>query len=113
MMFRFHRLSLALLAFLLIFPAAPGWSMGLREAKSTGLVGERPDGLVGAVETANDDVAALISRVNAARIAKYEDIASRNGTSPQAVQSIAGKELIGKAPPGTLIMDESGTWYKK
>ncbi|MBF0094175.1 MAG: YdbL family protein [Alphaproteobacteria bacterium] len=104
--------SLALAMMLLTQVPIPAQAMDIRGAKEAGLVGERPDGLVGAVG-GDESVAALVSRINEARLAKYNEIARRNGTTPQAVQIIAGRELAAKTPSGHFVMDEAGVWRKK
>ncbi|NYZ12163.1 YdbL family protein [Azospirillum sp. RWY-5-1] len=84
----------------------------LANAKQAGHVGERPDGLVGAVPGAPASAAALAERVNAARLARYGEMAKANGTSLQAVQAIAGKELIGRTPAGQYVF-ANGAWVRK
>lgn len=102
----------ALLVFLLlVLVAVPALALDLQQAKSTGLVGERPDGLVGAVQ-AGPGVSDLVARVNDGRMAKYGEIAARNGTTVQSVQAVAGQELVDKASPGTYVLD-GGSWRRK
>lgn len=86
---------------------------GLEAAKSAGLVGERPDGMLGLVSSASSEVKRLVDDINARRLARYQQIAARNGTSVEAVQAIAGRKLVSEAPPGTYVMDGSGQWRKK
>jgi uncharacterized protein YdbL (DUF1318 family) len=82
-------------------------------AKQQGLVGEQPDGLLGAVGAASPDIALLVNQTNAERIVKYQSIAQKNGTALPQVQALAGKKLIEKAMPGEFIKNASGSWQKK
>lgn len=82
-------------------------------AKQDGLVGEKPDGLIGAVAAPSPDVTALVNSVNAQRMEKYSAIAAKNGTPVDQVQAVAGQTLINKTPAGQYIMNASGGWQKK
>ena len=43
----------------------------------------------------------------------YKAIAAKDGTPLQAVEAIAGKTVINKAPGGTYIMTSDGRWVRK
>jgi uncharacterized protein YdbL (DUF1318 family) len=102
--------ALALVA--LLVPSAPAAALDLGQAKSQGLVGERPDGYVGAVSsTPSAEVKALVAEVNAKRKSVYTDIARKRGTSVEAVAALAGQDLIAKAKPGEYVL--KGSWTKK
>lgn len=88
-------------------------SITLDQAKQSGLVGERPDGLVASVGPASAETARLITRVNAERLDRYRAIAQNNGTAVEAVQAVAGAKLITQAPAGTWVMDSQGSWHRK
>lgn len=94
--------------------AMPAAAIELDQARSQGLVGERPDGLIGAVEsTVTPDVKALVESVNAARMAEYRSIAQKNGTPLDAVQAVAGEKQIQKAKANQWYsMSASGGWSK-
>ncbi|MCC7167400.1 MAG: YdbL family protein [Rhodospirillales bacterium] len=102
-------LSLFLLALLLALPAKAG---PLEDAKRAGLVGERPDGYVGAPK-GSPEAQNLMRDVNAKRREAYGDIAKRNNTSLEAVGALTGQRLIDQSPPGTWIMDSHGNWHRK
>jgi uncharacterized protein YdbL (DUF1318 family) len=103
----------AVMALMLVL-AAPAMALDLEEAKQAGLVGERYDGYIAAVKPSPAaDVRALIEHINEARRTRYQEIARKNGTSLAAVAAIAGKKLVEGAPPGTYVMDKSGTWIRK
>jgi len=109
-----RRLFIALAApLLLATPLSPAYALTLDQAKARGLLGERPDGLLGAVTgSLPADAARLMERINSERMAKYRQIAAQNGTSVQAVQAVVGEKLIRRAAPGTYVW-QNGRWVKK
>jgi uncharacterized protein YdbL (DUF1318 family) len=101
-----------LAALIALTAALPAWAIELDAARSQGLVGERADGLIGAIQD-NADVAALVQSVNAARLADYRGIAEKEGTKLEAVQAIAGTKQIERARAnGWYYMDASGAWKR-
>lgn len=88
-------------------------ALSLDSAKSQGLVGERPDGMLGIVSAANPDVQALVDNTNAERLSKYQQIAAKNGTPLEQVQALAGRKLLENTAPGQYIMNAGGSWQKK
>ncbi len=84
----------------------------LDDAKAQGLVGERPDGYVGAVD-GDADIQALVDRINAGRKAKYAEIAAKRAAPIEAVARIAGEKLIERTPPGQYVMTNDGRWRRK
>lgn len=110
-----RRALLIVLAVVLALGAAPAFAqMELDDAKAAGLIGERPDGLVGVVDGAGGaDVQALVDAVNAQRLSRYAEIAANNNSTIEAVQAVAGAQLIERTPPGQYVMDAGGTWFAK
>lgn len=108
-----RRSFLSLLATCFLLAAFPALAQSLGEAKSQGLLGERPDGYLGAVQSLPGPVRDLMDSVNAQRRSNYEDIARRQGTSRSAVESVAGGKLQNMTPSGQYILDGSGNWRKK
>ena len=109
------KLASLLLALGLALPAA---AMTLNEAMSTlgtakaaGLLGEKPDGYLGVVES-RGDAEAIASQINQARRAEYHRVAKQNGVSVGDVEAIAGKKAIEKTPPGQIIQ-LNGNWVRK
>ena len=103
---------IVVLSLIIAIPVA--WALSLDEAKSRGLVGERPNGYLGAVSgKASSDVQALIANINQQRKQRYQEIATRNKTNLQAVEILAGKTAIKKTRPGNYIQMPSGQWTKK
>lgn len=115
LLLRILRLPVLLLALAAApMAAAPAAAQGLSvdEAKQAGLVGERPDGLLGVIG-GNGEARRLVEEVNARRLDEYRRIAERTGTTLAAVQAIAGQKLVDEAPPGTYVMTAQGRWIQK
>jgi uncharacterized protein YdbL (DUF1318 family) len=92
--------------------AFPALAMDLDQARASGLLGERADGLVGAVKT-SPDVAQLVESINAQRLETYRSLAAQEGTPVDAVQKLAGEKQIAKAHQnGWYWMDAGGAWHK-
>lgn len=106
-------LNALIVALALALCVAPAVAGPLEDAKAAGLVGERPDGYVAAVP-ANPpaNVVALVSDINARRLAAYTDIAAKNGTSVAAVGAVTAEKLYREAPSGTYLMVD-GRWVQK
>ena len=83
----------------------------LDAARAAGQVGERADGMVGAVGSVSPGVTQTIASINAQRLATYRSIAQKTGTPIDAVQKQAGDHLIAATPAGQYVMD--GGWHKK
>jgi uncharacterized protein YdbL (DUF1318 family) len=84
----------------------------LDAAKQSGLVGEKPDGTIGAVAAPTPDISALVETTNSERLEKYKAIAAKNGTDLAKVQALAGQKLIDQTPAGQYVMSGGG-WAKK
>lgn len=95
-----------------LLPVADALATDLDQAKAAGMLGERADGLVGALPSATAAAQALADRVNAGRMDEYRRIAAQNNTSVQAVMAIAGSKLIERAPPGQFVNPGDG-WVRK
>ena len=111
MTFRLQPLFLALL--LALSGSAFGAELSLRGAKQQGLVGEQPDGYVGAVRSASPEVAALIKDINARRRAEYQRIAAQNQIALSDVAKVSGQKLINRTASGNYVRDAQGNWKKK
>lgn len=101
-------IAVASLALLL---ASPALALGLNEAKSQGLVGEKHNGYIGAVKPGGA-VNSLVQSINAKRKSHYRSISAKNGTSLSNVEKLAGDKLINRAPRGQYVNRGSG-WVKK
>ncbi|MDP1945960.1 MAG: YdbL family protein [Nitrospirota bacterium] len=90
----------------------PLFALTLDEAKSKGLVGEKSNGYVGLVSPGSGEAQALANEVNQKRRQAYEEIAHRNGTSLNAVETLAGEKAVANTKPGNFV-EGSGGWVKK
>ena len=86
----------------------------LVSAKSEGLVGERPDGLVAVVaDSPPPALRELVDEVNAQRMSEYRQIAEDTDAPLEAVQARAGRQIIERLPAGQYFMDAAGRWRQK
>ena len=103
---------LTILGMCMLLLSTPAFAIDLQTAKAQGLVGETPSGYLQAVKSPSAEVASLINSVNAQRKEKYQEIATRNNTTLQAVEQLAGQKAIEKSAPGSYIQLD-GSWQKK
>ena len=98
----------------LMLVALPALADTLDGARAKGLVGERPDGYVGAVVSPTPDTQNLITTVNAQRRTKYEQIAKQKGVPVEQVGALTAEKIIqDNLQPGWYYMNGSGNWVKK
>jgi len=99
---------------LIFFVVNTAIALNLGEAKSRGLVGEKPNGYLGAVQAkSSPDVKELIANINSKRKSTYKSIAKKNGTSLKNVEALAGSKALTKTTPGKFVQLPSGQWQKK
>lgn len=105
---------LAVSAFLMALPiAAVAGGLDLVGAKQAGLIGERPDGLIGAVTpTPSAEIESLIANTNQGRLDVYRETAKKQGLPLDTVQKIAADKLMNLAAPGDYILS-GGKWVQK
>ena len=109
-----HVLRIGALLLTLCLAALPAAAQSLDQAKAAGQVGERIDGYVGVVDAnAPGNVRSMVDQVNAARRARYAEIAAERGISVQAVAQIAGEKLIERTPGGQWVLGADGQWRQK
>ena len=104
--------SLALAAFAFA-PTASAGDPVIDAAISSGTVGERIDGYLGVVGTADATTVRKVQDINNSRRGVYEQTARDNNTTVQIVAQLAGEKLIAKLEPGQFYMDDSGVWQSK
>lgn len=99
----------------LALPVAPAFAQdALAAAKAAGQVGERPDGMIGAVQpNPSAEIRALVERINAERLRVYTEEARRNNTTVQVTQRVYGERLISLTPRGQYVMDAQGRWQRR
>lgn len=94
--------------------AQGGGDPQIESARASGVIGERIDGYLGVVSSADADVTRKVQDINNRRRALYEKTASETGTTVQQVARIAGeKQLAQRVKAGEFFMDESGSWKQK
>ena len=101
-----------LLALCFTLLAGNAYALDLQTAKAQGYVGEQANGYLGIVKKSSG-VQALVNDINSRRKAHYEQIAQRNKTSLQVVETLAGKKAIDKTPRGQYVRAPSGNWIRK
>lgn len=107
------RLTIAVCAAILwTTVASSAFALSLDDAKAKGLVGEKTNGYLGAVTLADAEARALIEDVNQKRRQAYEEIAKRNGTNVQAVETLAGEKAVQNTKSGNFV-EGPGGWIKK
>ena len=88
-----------------------GAMSNLTEAKTSGLLGEQPNGYLGVVNPQGS--AAEIARlINDARRTEYQRLAKDNNIQLSDVETMAGKKALEKTPTGQYIQ-LNGKWLKK
>jgi uncharacterized protein YdbL (DUF1318 family) len=92
--------------------ASSASALSLEEAKAKGLVGEKTNGYLGAVNPTHPGVQTLTNDVNQKRRQAYEDIAKRHHTPIDTVETLAGEKAIQNTMPGHFV-EGSGGWKRK
>ena len=89
-------------------------ALDVQDAKSAGWVGEQRDGYLGLVSaSAPPDAKKLVTEINEARRASYQEIAGKNGIELRAVELLAAEKALQKTPSGQFIQAEDGSWVRK
>lgn len=104
---------LAAAALVLVSAGARAQSRPLDAPRAAGTVGERYDGFAVVRGTATPDISALVDRVNAERRAVYEQNASSQKASVEAIGRIYAQEILKSAPSKTWFLSEAGQWSQK
>ena len=92
--------------------AIPALALDLSQARSSGMVGEKTDGYVAAIQSSGD-VRKLAADVNAKRKAEYTRISKENGQPVDVVAKLAAPQIIKGLPAGALYQDPDGNWIKR
>jgi uncharacterized protein len=91
---------------------SPAFALSLDEAKTRGLVGEKPNGYLGVVTPDSPQAQSLTNEVNQKRRQAYQEIAARNKTALEAVETLAGQKAIQNTKPGHFV-EGPGGWTRK
>lgn len=106
-------LILGSLAFASTASAQGAGDSAIEQARAAGQVGERIDGYLGVVTSADADVTRKVQDINNRRRALYEQTARETGTTVQQVARITGEKQLARVKAGEYYMDESGSWKQK
>ncbi len=90
--------------------SAPANAQSLNSLKASGKVGEAYDGYARARD---GSVQGTVNTVNAKRRAIYNKRAGEQGISAEQVGRVYAAQIIAKAPGGTWILMENGSWRQK
>ncbi|MFZ1989354.1 MAG: YdbL family protein [Alphaproteobacteria bacterium] len=111
---RMNGVIMALLVVVALFGASTGaFALDLQSAKAQGLVGEQADGYLGIPSPpGSDEVQKLVADINLKRRAHYQEIATGNGTTLDAVEALAGQKLVQSAKSGEYVRGTDNVWIK-
>lgn len=79
-------------------------------ARSSGQVGEQPDGYLATVGAASGELRALVSSINIQRKAKYTQSAQASGATVEQMAFTSGCNLIEQTQPGEKYRAPDGVW---
>lgn len=99
-------------ALVLSLAALPAFAADLHTARTQGLVGEKLDGYVAAIQN-TPEIQALVNDVNAKRRDEYNRISKANGQTPDVVGKLAAEEIYKKLQPGSPYQGPGGGWQKR
>jgi uncharacterized protein YdbL (DUF1318 family) len=92
--------------------ATPAFALDLHGARQSGLVGEKADGYVTALQP-SPDVDKLVKEVNGRRLAEYTRISKENGQPVNVVSQLAAGQIIQGLESGASYQDADGNWKKR
>lgn len=106
-------LQTTLVAAILTIASGTAFAMDLNTAKSSGLVGEKENGLIeSTLPNPSGDLKDLINSTNAGRLEIYKQMADKQGISLREVQAIAAQKIYDSAQPNEFLQ-KNGKWVKK
>ena len=106
-------MKLTALSLLFALLAMPAWALDLQSARSQGLVAERGDGYIEAVDAKAGGVSALVADVNAKRKEEYARIAAEKNQPVNVVAKLAAQQIMQGLPAGASYRDDSGAMKKR
>ena len=99
-------------ALMLAALSLPVSAMDLQQARSQGILGEKSDGYVNAMQS-DANAQKLASDVNNRRRQEYERISKENGQPVDVVAKLAAAQIISKLPAGAMYQGDDGSWKKR
>ena len=88
----------------------PALAQSLDQLRASGAVGERYDGYAEALQSG---AAGVVQQVNAKRRQIYQQTADKEGASVDQIGRVYARQIFAKAPPGTKLLQENGSWVTK
>lgn len=85
----------------------------IETAKSAGQVGEKIDGYLAVVGSADGAVQRKVDEINAKRREYYAKLASEKGQPLSVIARLTGEKLIAGEASGNFVFDDSGQWIRK
>jgi uncharacterized protein YdbL (DUF1318 family) len=96
-----------------ILLTSSAFATDLESAKRSGLIGEKPNGLIAAtLPNPSQDIQSLVDTTNAGRLEIYKQTADRENIPLKQVQVLAAEKIYDLAEPGDFIM-MGNKWVKK
>jgi uncharacterized protein YdbL (DUF1318 family) len=105
--------GLVLAGLALSAPALAQRDPAYQAARSSGQVGEKPDGYLGVVGSQPAAVQAMVSDLNIRRRENYAQKAQEQGVTLQEYAITQGCILIARTQAGEKYQDPSGTWQTR
>jgi uncharacterized protein YdbL (DUF1318 family) len=105
--------GLVLAGLALSAPAVAQRDPAYQAARSSGQVGEKPDGYLGVVGSQPAAIQSLVSDLNIRRRENYAQKAQEQGVTLQEYAITQGCILIARTEPGEKYQDPSGTWQTR
>ncbi len=101
-------------AMAIMLGALPAAGQTLDELRSSGVVGERYDGLLVVRDTgASAKIRAIVADINGKRQQIYEQRAKEQGVPADQVGRVYAQEIFQQAPAGTWFLGADGRWTRK
>ncbi len=108
------RRTVAVALTLILATAAPVQAQtAVIAARSSGLIGERFDGYLGAVGPLPAGLRSQVAAINIKRRALFSDLASRRGVSTQEVGYTTACALFARVAAGEVYMLTEGQWRRR
>ncbi|MDG1286361.1 MAG: YdbL family protein [Rickettsiales bacterium] len=107
-----QKMKFTLIAFVTLFLATSAFALDLNAAKQQGLVGEQPNGYIGAV-VGSTNVSTLVNSINLQRKQAYLSISRANQQPLKVVETLAAQKLYGKLASGQYYRAPNGSWKRK
>ena len=105
--------GLVLAGLALSAPALAQRDPAYQAARSSGQVGEKPDGYLGVVGSQSAAVQSMVSDLNIRRRENYAQKAQEQGVTLQEYAMTQGCILILRTQPGEKYQDPSGAWQTR